>query len=204
MSARRIIVIGGGEAVRAAAACLPDATVLTAPEVTPWHAEPGLIWCEGGGRIWATCFDALLVCADEPLLLASLGCAFADGRPVIDEHGATSVPGVFAVGSVRGVTTTDEEVARARAAARSLLAGHGPVRMSAASEVAGALRLDPFDLAALLEQPSGAARDAAVLQQVAVLGPVLPARPVGLAALAAFSETRPAAAPPQWDEEGRR
>ena len=201
----RVVVVGHGPAGRAAMAHLPGAILVAAPCAMAWHAEPSRLWVEGGGRVWAEPFAALLLCANEPLLLVALGCAFADGSPMVDARGATSVAGVFAAGGVRGATTAEEAALQARVAADALLAGHvareldfGEPHAASASRVAA--RLDPVEMAALLEQPSAPTRDAALLAQCALLGPILPARPVSLAALAALAETRPASLPTQRDE----
>ena len=137
-----------------------------------------------------------------PLLLVALGCAFADGAPVIDARGATSVAGVFAAGAIVGAVTTDAAAHQAGVAAGALLADHVARRHPGEPRAASvAARLDPVDMAALLEGPAGPTRNAALLAQCALLGPILPARPVGLAALASFAGTRPASLPPQGDDE---
>ncbi len=202
MSAPRVVVVGDGPAAEAALARLPGAILLASPDAVAWHAEPGRVWVEGGGRVWAEAFDALLLCADEPLLLSALGCAFADGRPVTDADGATSLAGVFAAGAVCGARGPDEAAAQGRRAAEALLAGAPALSAAAvAAPAANSVRLDPLGIATLLEGPLGPQRDAAALEQAALLGPVLPARPVSLAALAAFAGARPPALPPQRDEE---
>ena len=201
-SAPRIVVVGYGPAGRAAMAHLPGATLVAAPRAVAWHADANCLWVEGDGRVWAEPFDALLLCANEPLLLVALGCVFLASAPAVDARGATSVAGVFAAGGVRGATSAGEAALQARVAADALLAGHvapepqigGPHAPSVAA------RLDPVEMAALLEQPTGPTRGAALLAQCALLGPILPARPVSLAALAALAETRPDALPPQRDE----
>ncbi len=204
--ARRFVVIGGGPAGRAAIARLPGATLLSRPDALVWHAAPGLLWSEGRGRVWATPFDGLLLCADEPLLLAALGCAFADGRPIVDGLGRTSKAGIFAAGRICGATTVEGAAAQARAAADALHAAEilEPAAPDASLRGSGPVRLDPAEMAALLETTPGAARNVAALAQGALLGPVLPARPVGLAALAALAGARPASLPPQRDGGGAR
>jgi hypothetical protein len=57
--------------------------------------------------------------------------------------------------------------------------------------IASARRVDPLAIAALLDAPPSAERDRALLAQVALIGPVQPARPVGFAALAAAAEPVP-------------
>ncbi len=204
-SPRRVVVVGHGPAGRAAMARLPGAVLVAPPRARAWHAEPGRLWVEGDGRVWAEPYDALLLCADEPLLLVALGCAFAGRAPVLDARGATSVAGVYAAGIIAGATTPDEAACQAGIAADALLSGHvAPTVHSAGPDAASAspvVRLDPVDVAAILEQPAGPTRDAALLAQCALLGPILPARPVSLAALAAFAGTRPASLPPQRDDE---
>ena len=201
-SAPRIVVVGYGPAGRAAMAHLPGATLVAKPRAMAWHAEPAHLWVEGDGRVWAEPFDALILCANEPLLLVALGCAFVDGSPMVDARGATSVAGVFAAGGLRGATTAEEAALQARVAVDALLAGHvaREPNVGAPRAVSVAARLDPIEMAALLEQPSGATRDAALLAQCALLGPILPARPVRLATLASLAESRPASLPPQRDE----
>ncbi|MCJ2063607.1 hypothetical protein MKK63_12930 [Methylobacterium sp. J-088] len=226
-----IVIVGGGPAGRAALAALPGAVQIARPEATAWHAEPRRLWVEGDGRVWAEPFDGLLVCADEPLLLAALGCAIRDGRVVADPEGRTSVPGVSVAGRVAGAANSREAERQATIAARALAAGpaytNAPMippaktapaktapaktapaktapaktapAKTAPAKTAPALRLDPVDLAALLERPTGPERHRAALAQCAILGAVVPARPVGLAALAGLVATMPEAAPPQTD-----
>jgi len=212
----RIVIVGGGPAGRAALAALPGAVRIARPEATAWHAEPGRLWVEGDGRVWAEPFDALLVCADEPLLLAALGCTVRDGRVVADPAGRTDVPGVSVAGRVAGAADPQDAERQAIVAARALAAGPadtdapmiqpaGPpsAETSAgetwAAETWAALRLDPVALAALLEQPAGPERDRSALAQRAILGAVVPARPVSLAALAGLVAAMPEAVPPQAD-----
>lgn len=197
------VIVGGGPAGRAALACLRGARLVTLPALA-WHAEPGRLWVEDAGTVRAEPFTALLLCADEPLLLATLGCAFDGVRPVVDGNGRTTVPGVFAAGRVLGADTAEQAEAQARraAGAASLLpSGQGCHAAPVLPAAAGSLpeRLDPVGLAELLEQPAGPERNAAALAQGAMLGPVLPARPVGLASLAALTPERPASRPVQPD-----
>ncbi len=197
-----VVIVGGGPAGRAALARLPGARLVTRPALA-WHAEPGRLWVEEGG-VRAEPFATLLLCADEPLLLLALGCGFDGTRPVADEDGRTTVPGVFAAGRVLGASTAEQAEAQARrAAAAAILAPPGDTRavVPARPVADGDLpdRLDPVALAVLLERSPGPARNAAVLAQGAMLGPVLPARPVGLAALAALTPEPPAPRPVQPD-----
>ncbi len=195
-----IVIVGGGPAGRAAARLLPEARVIARPDATVWHAEPGLLWVETARGVEPLAFDHLLLCADEPLLLAALGCAFRDGRPVADASGATTAPGVFAAGRVLGARTAEEAAAQARIAASALLGQPGGGAIAARPRaIPEAERLDPVGIAALLEEPPGEARNGAALAQCALLGPVLPARPVGLAALAALATDPPAPRPVQTD-----
>ena len=195
----RVVVIGAGPAGTAMMRRLPGATLVARPRATAWHAEPGRLWVEGDGRVWAEPFDSLLVCAAEPLLLAALGCAVSHGRIVVDEAGRTNVPGIFAIGRVAGAATAAEAEAQAERAATALAAGWRPGPGPREAEPRHATRLDPLEIAALLEQPASPARDAAALAQGPLLGPVVPARPVSLAALAALVEAAPEALPPQRD-----
>ncbi len=217
--AQGAVIVGGGPAGRAALACLPGARLITRPALA-WHAEPGRLWVEDAGGVRAEPFTVLLLCADEPLLLAALRCGFDGGRPVVNGNGATTVPGVYAAGRVLGAATAEVAVAQARraaaaaqanaiqaggAAAGAITAGRavaGDTADPASQQLAAAAleRLDPVELAGLLEQPPGPARNAAVLAQCALLGPVLPARPVSLAALAALTPDRPVPRPVQDDE----
>ncbi|MCJ2069423.1 hypothetical protein MKK75_11575 [Methylobacterium sp. J-030] len=197
----RIVIVGGGPAGRAALAALPGAILIARPDATAWHAEPGRLWVEGGGRVWAEPFGALLVCADEPLLLAALGCAIRDGRVMADATGRTGVPGISVAGRIAGATTPEAAERQATAAARALAdgtPGREP-RPDPPAETPAALRLDPVALAALLEQPASLARDGAALAQRAILGAMVPARPVGLAALAGLVAAMPEPIPPQTD-----
>jgi hypothetical protein len=198
--ALRICVLGGGPAGRAALARLPGAVLIARPEVTAWHAEPGILWIESAGRIRAEPFDRLLVCADEPLLLASLGCAFANGRLVADRDGRTTVPGVWAAGRVTGAASSDGAARQGAASAEALMAGPAAASVPATQPAAtGRAWLDPFDLATLLERPADPARDDRLRAQCLLAGPVRPARPVSLAALADFVTEAPEPRPPQPD-----
>lgn len=197
----RIVIVGGGPAGRAALAALPGAVLIARPDATAWHAEPGRLWVEGDGRVWAEPFDALLVCADAPLLLAALGCAIRDGRVVADAEGRTGVPGISVAGRAAGATHSEAAERQAITAARALAAGATALELPAIPppETPDVLRLDPVDLAALLERAAGPERDRTALAQHAILGAVVPARPVGLAALAGLVATMPEAVPPQAD-----
>ena len=185
---------------------LTGAVLVAPPRATAWHAEPGRLWVEGDGRVWAEPFDALLLCAGEPMLLVALGCVVGPSLPVLDARGATTVAGVYAAGRVAGATSVEEAIRQARVAADALLAGHvaephlADAHLAAPRVTVPLARLDPVEMATLLERPPGPTRDAALLAQCA-LGPMLPARPVSLAALAAFAEARPASLPPQRDDE---
>lgn len=198
-----VVIVGGGLAGRAALARLPGARLVARPALA-WHAEPGRLWVEEGGTVRAEPCATLLLCADEPLLLAALGCGFDGTRLIADEDGQTTVPGVFAAGRVLGAGTAEQAEAQARrAAAAAILAPPEDARVAMPARPAadGDLpdRLDPVALAGLLEQPPGPARNGAVLAQGALLGPVLPARPVGLAALAALTPEPPVPRPVQPD-----
>lgn len=198
----RAVIVGGGPAGRAALAELPGAVLIARPQATAWHAEPGHVWVEGGGRVWAEPFDILLVCADEPLLLAALGCAVSDGRVLTDAEGRTSVPGVALAGRGAGAATPQEAERQAVAAARALRADPRVLQLEEARSPSGpaATRLDPVALASLLEQPVGPGRNGPALAQRAILGAVVPARPVSLAALAGLVAAMPEPIPPQRDE----
>jgi hypothetical protein len=196
----RAVIVGGGPAGRAALAELPGGILIARPEVTAWHAEPGLLWVESSGRVWAKPFDVMLVCADEPLLLAALGCVVSNGRVLTDAEGRTSVPGVSAAGRVAGAATSQDAERQAVVAARALSAGR-PINTSASAPAdSNVMRLDPVALAALLEKPVGPERTEAALAQRAILGAVVPARPVGLTALAALVAAMPEPIPPQNDQ----
>ena len=192
--AASITIVGAGPAGRAAAELLPDARVIARPAATVWHAEPGMLWIEGGGRVQSVPFSRLLLCADEKLLLVSLGCAFRDGLPIVDAQGQTTRPGVFAAGRILGAVSPDAAAGQARIAARRLagLAVEGSIAPSPlASPPAQAPRRDPVAMAALLDAPRGPERDCALLAQVALIGPVRPARPVSFAALAGAAQPVP-------------
>lgn len=197
----RIVIVGGGPAGRAALAALPGAVLIARPDATAWHAEPGRLWVEGDGRVWAEPFEALLVCADEPLLLAALGCPVRDGRVMADAAGRTGVPGVSVAGRAAGAATPADAERQAIAAARALAAGSTAPEPPPIppTEIPATPRLDPVALAAVLEQPACPERDRTALAQHAILGTVMPARPVGLAALAGLVDTMPEAVPPQRD-----
>ena len=201
-----IVVIGAGPAGLAAAEILSAARVIARPQATVWHAEIRRIWIETASGIAAVPFTHLLLCADEPLLLHALGCTFCGDRPVVSMHGATSVDGVFAAGRILGATTPARAARQARIAA-STLAGlpvDGAIEVEPGVEHASAERLDPLDIAILLEQPPGLARNQAALAQVQARGGqlaslVAPARPVGFMALAATAPAKLDPREPQQD-----
>ena len=183
-----IVIIGGGPAAREAATILPRARLVAGPDETVWHAQDHTLWIETAGGLGTLTFSRLLLCADEPLLLLALGCAFRAERPMVDERGETSRSGVFAAGPVLGAADGEAEARQARIAARALagLPPGGRITVApAAAASASCARLDPVGIAALLEQEPGPGRNRAALAQAALLGSVMPARPVGFAALAA-------------------
>jgi len=189
--AASIVIVGAGPAGRAAAEILPDARVIARPAATAWHAEQGMLWIETGGRVQSVPFSRLLLCADEKLLLVSLGCAFRDGLPIVDAQGQTTRPGVFAAGRILGAASPEAAAGQGRIAARALagLAAEGSIAPSPlASPLAPAPRRDPVAMAAPLDAPRGPERDRALLAQVAWIGPVRPARPVSFAALAGAAQ----------------
>jgi len=192
--AASLVIIGAGPAGRAAAELVPDARVIARPASTVWHAEPGMLWIEAGGRVQSVTFSRLLLCADEKLLLVSLGCAFRDGAPIVDAQGQTTQPGIFAAGRILGAATPEAAATQARIAARALagLPAEGSIAPSApSSPLPQAPRRDPLAMAALLDAPPGLERDRELLAQVALIGPVRPARPVSFAALAAAAQSMP-------------
>src|SRR4051812_29803455 len=67
-----IVIVGAGPAGRGALEVLPDARVVTRPERTAWHAEPGRLWVEDAACVSGVGFSVLILCADEPLLLQAL------------------------------------------------------------------------------------------------------------------------------------
>lgn len=198
MESSSVVIIGAGPAGRGAASIDASARMLSRPEMTVWHAEPGLVWTESADGVGSVRFDILLLCADEPLLLMALGCAFRGDRVVVDAHGATSVPGVFAAGRVLGAATAEEAARQGRIAARAALGAasgakpEGTIKVTSDGDETAPERLDPLALTALLEQPPSAARNATALAQARARGPgvsglVAPVRPVGFAALAAIA-----------------
>lgn len=193
-----LVIIGGGVAGRAAAEILPQARLITRPQETVWHAQDNRLWIETADALLALGFDRLLLCADELLLLRSLGCAFEGAQLVVDARGETSRPGIFAAGCVLGATTPQEATAQARIAARALAGMPIEGRIASAAPAAGAAspeRLDPVGIADLLERPPGPERNRLVLAQAAFLGALAPARPVSFALLAAAAgpvDARPA------------
>jgi hypothetical protein len=207
MTESNAIVIGAGPAGLAAAQILPAARVIARPKATAWHAETGRIWIEDASGIASVPFTHLLLCADEPLLLHALGCAFLGDRPVVDAHGATSVDGVFAAGRILGATTPEQAARQARIAA-SRLAGlplDGRIEVEpCVVEHASAERLDPLDIAIMLEWPTGRERNRAALAQTRargghLTGLVAPASPVGFMALAAAAPAKLDPREPQPD-----
>ncbi len=189
------IIIGAGPAGRAAAEILPDARVIARPAATVWHAEGQTLWIESEGGVQSVAFSRLLLCADEKLLLVSLGCVFRDGVPVIDPAGQTTQPGIFAAGRILGAASPGEAAAQAQVAARALagLPAEGRIEPKRPASVpsSSAPRLDPVGMAALLDALPSPERDTAVLAQVALIGQVRPARPVSFAALAAAAQPVP-------------
>jgi hypothetical protein len=201
-----IVVIGAGRAGIAAAAMLPAARVIARPEATAWHAEPGRIWIEAAARIASVPFTHLLLCADEPLLLHALGCTFLGDRPVVDARGATSVDGVFAAGRILGATTPEQAARQARIAAATIagLPADGRIEVEPGAGHASVERLDPLDIAIMLERPPGPERNGAALAQARargghLAGLVAPARPVGFMALAAAAPAKLDPREPQQD-----
>lgn len=193
-----LLILGSGPAALEAARHLPDAAVVP----RAWHAEPGRLWVEEEGGARALSFDRLLVLDDVPLILVALGCAFDGGVPVVDGQGGASQPGVFAAGAALGATGP-EALAQARSAAKALAGQPEDTRVEARPRpLPTAERLDPLAMAALLEEPPGPARDAAVLAQSALVGPVAFALPVGFAALAARAGGMPEPGPVQRDAGG--
>ncbi|MFC7611960.1 hypothetical protein [Teichococcus aestuarii] len=198
-----VVIIGGGPAGRAALALLPGARLVARPAATAWHATPGRIWVEDASGVHALPFTRLLLCADEPLLLLALGCAFAHGRPVVDGRGETSVPGIFAAGAILGAATPEAAALQAGIAARAL-AGQpvqGAIAPPPPRPLPEAPRRDPGAMAALLATPPGPARNAAALAEALRQSPPAPARPVGFAALAALAGAPPDPLPAQADQE---
>lgn len=192
-----IVVIGAGPAGLAAAAILPAARVIARPEATAWHAETGRIWIEAASGIASVAFTHLLLCADEPLLLHALGCTFLGDRPVVGACGDTSVDGVFAAGRILGATTPEQAAQQARIAASTLagLPADGRIEVEPGVEHALVERLDPLDIAILLERPPGSERNRAALAQARTRGShltglVAPAHPVGFMALAAAAPAK--------------
>lgn len=184
----QIVIVGGGVAGRAALSMLPGARLVARPAETAWHAQDDRLWIESADGIAELRFTKLLICADERLLLHALGCEFRGAWPVVDTRGETSRKGVFAAGKVIGAATAQTAAMQARIAAAALSgqAVDGEIVMPHDNgDAAQPERLDPVALAALLEQSVGAGRTNAALAQARLVGMVMPARPVGLAALAA-------------------
>jgi len=208
---QNVVLVGAGPAGRAAAELLPDAIMVARPEATGWHAEPGRLWIEAASGVTSVAFSRLLLCADEPLLLMALGCGFASGRPLVSEAGETTIPGIYAAGRILGADTPEEAARQGRVAAGAILGMHTGPGIEPDRPVGGqppperrperpperparrpAQRLDPLEIAQLLEQPPGPERNRAALAQAGTRGSrlsgvVAPARPVGLAALAAIA-----------------
>ena len=198
-----LVIIGAGPAGRAAAERLPDARVIARPVATVWHAEDRVLWIETAGGMESAAFSRLLLCADEKLLLVSLGCAFRDGVPIVDADGQTTQSGIYAAGRILGAASPEAAAAQARIAARALagLPAEGRITPGRMSPLSAVSRIDPVAIAALLEASPGPERNSAVLAQVALIGPVRPARPVGFAALAAAAQPLPER-PTQRDSGG--
>ena len=187
------VILGTGPAAREATRHLPDA--IAVPQA--WHAEAGRLWIEDGAGVRAVAFDRLLLVDAAPLLLVALGCAYRDGAPVVDGRGETTCPGVFAAGPALGMAGA-AGVAQVRLAAVALAGRPAGGRIEAAVRPLPAVeRLDPVAVAGLLEQEPGPARDAALLAQCSLVGPVALALPVGLAALAAMAGEMPEPRPVQ-------
>jgi hypothetical protein len=214
----RIVIVGGGPAGRAAAALLPDATLVARPEATAWHVEAGTIWTCSEAAVAPVGFDVLLLAAPVPQLALALGCRMRGWQPEIDATGCTSVPGVFAAGSLIGAASAEEAARQGRIAAQAILgaaregdivpqlaqaAPQGDVLCSClgvtAAEVAASGLTDPAAIADLFGLRAGACR-------MARCGPLLgdpvllfPAAPVPLAALAARTVAMPSPRPRQSD-----
>lgn|GEM_PF-5719643 len=197
--ASAIVIIGGGPAGRAAAEILPGATLIARPALTAWHAEPGLVWTEGTHGVEPVPFERLLLCADEPLLLAALGAAFEGQRPRVDTTGATSLPGIYAAGVILGAATREEAAAQGRIAARAL-AGQPPGGRIQIRPLPPAPALRPGPAALLAASGTPAASEAERRRLALPVG-LCPARSVSLAALAELAGDMPAPAPLQEDVE---
>lgn len=221
----RVLIVGAGPAGHVAHMELPDAGLVARPGATAWHAEAGLLWTLADGAIRREPWDALLVCADEPLLLTALGCEFAGLRPVVDRNGRTTVPGVFAAGRVLGARTAEEAASQGRTAARACmdLPVEGPsVEVHPASpspvlpdgkllcpcmdvtvgEVRAHAHLGAEGVVQMLSLHAGACRMARCRPLLGAVVHDSPARPVPLAALAALAGPPPETRPLQQDTEG--
>lgn len=221
-AAFRIVVLGGGIAGRAALAMLPGARLVSRPDATAWHAEPGRLWTVRDGRVEAVGFDVLLVAAPVLQILLALGCrARPDWSPEVDGAGRCTVPGVFAVGAVLGARTPDEAAAQGRAAARAILGLPSeeptppPAPPCAEALPAGiacaCLGLTEAELRASGVRGAAEAADLFALRTGAcrmvrcgpALGggpvPIAPALPVAMAALAAIAGDAPPPRPRQTD-----
>ena len=192
------VIVGGGPAGVAAARIVADARWLVRPAATVWHGQDRTLWVETDAGIESLIFARLLLCANEPLLLAALGCAFSAGVPVVNGQGETSVAGIFAAGRILCASTPESAAEQGRIAARAMmgLKRDGEAIVARQDEpISREPRRDPVAMAELLEQPPGHARNRAALAQMAWIGPPLPARPVSFARLAAFggaiAEPRP-------------
>jgi hypothetical protein len=143
--------------------------------VVDQHGETSQAGVFAAGEVLgATDGQSAIAASDDQSAIAA-----SDGRPAI-----AASDGRSAIAAWVGPSA----VAQARIAARVLagLPPEGRITVApAAAAPAPCERLDPVEIAALLEQPPGTERNRAVLAQAALLGAVLPARPVGFAVLAA-------------------
>jgi hypothetical protein len=215
------LIIGGGPAGRAAAALLPQATVVTRPQATVFDAEPAPAgwrpWIIENGEIRAIEAAHIVLAAPDLQLALAFGCAVDGWRPRVDGRGRTGVPGLWACGALLGATSAETAAQQGRIVAADIrgLPAEGEIAVSPAptpgpprdndivcdclgrswGEIRAAGPLTPAEVANLLHLRAGECR---MRRCGPYLGPAFrlrPARPVPILALAQMADDMPATPP---------
>jgi hypothetical protein len=216
-----IVIIGGGPAGRAAAALLPEATVVTRPQATAFDAEPApagwRLWICENGEIRVIEAARIVLAAPDLQLALAFGCAVDGWRPRVDARGRTGVPGLWACGALLGATRVETAAQQGRIVAADINSSpcEGKIAVSPApvpeashdddiicdclarswAEIRAAGPLTPAEVANLLHLRAGECR---MRRCGPYLGPAFrlwPARPVPILALAQMADDMPATPP---------
>ncbi|GBR01202.1 hypothetical protein GLI01_33650 [Gluconacetobacter liquefaciens] len=190
------VIVGETDGIAPFQARFPQARHLSATEQPVWHAEPERLWVQSEEQVGTVPFARLVVVGEAALLCAALGCQMGRAGPLTDANHQTSRRGIFFLPG------RPDEAAVERIAIT--IAHDLPpfVEREPPGPVGAVARLEPLAVAMVLGQPETTARDAELLGQVALTGPIAFCAPVKLAALAAIGAERPAPYPIQMDQEG--